>query len=127
MNEGRETVWFRRVRHRRKIFLLDVCSLDARQAVQPDPTHCSANPYGILVHPSSSMPPPRLRSIRRFRRNHFACTPLECTCRSKADGLRGIRIFSICAFKMISNSTKELLEKQFLVIVFRKFLEEFIP
>lgn len=59
MNEGRGTV-FRRVRHRHKIFLLDVCSLDARQAVQPDPLialpiHMGSlhqiPPRPILLHP----------------------------------------------------------------------------
>lgn len=63
------------------------------------------------LHPSSSMPPPR--SIR-FRRNHFACTPLECDRKQMdLDGLEffyfkfrqnGEAIFSISSLENFSLS-----------------------
>lgn len=117
MNEGRETVWFRRVRHRRKIFLLDVCSLDARQAVQPDPTHCSANPYGILAPILFHATP----SIHSISAKPFRVHSTRMRVRSKADGLRRIRTFLFAFSRCFLNFDK--MERQFLVIYLARGLK----
>lgn len=86
------------MRHRRKIFLLDVCSLDARQAVQPDPLialpiHMGSLHHAFLLFATLS---PSIYSIstKPFRTPTCACDTL------KADGGFDLQEFTTSFFKI---------------------------